>query len=128
MKKSVTLLALILATSIVSASEIVPPDMRIPQLVREARMFAYVPALWGVDYEAILKSDRTMTKDLVLELFRSIAPETIKLAKHKHLATVITMVEPTQVIFTFEARNSKSTKGPPTNYYLIRIKKGQSNK
>ena len=127
MKRTLALLVVLVLTIPVFASEIVPPDMRIPQLVQEARKFGYVTELWGVDYRTILKSDKTMTKDRVLELFRSIAPEKIKLAKHEHLATIITMLEPKQIVFTFEARDSKRTKGPPTSYFLIKIEKEESN-
>jgi hypothetical protein len=80
-----------------------------------------------VDYEQILKSDKTMTAERVLTLLKSIDPDRIRLAEHAHLATVITMLEPKEMVFTFEARESGSTK-VPTHYFLIKLEEKKSNK
>jgi hypothetical protein len=127
MKTSLTLLAVLLFTSVAYASEIMPPDMRVPGLVQQTRKSDKVTELWGVDYEQILKSDGTMTKERVFALLKSIDPDKIKLAEHEHLATAITMLEPKQLTFTFKARDSNNTKGPAINYYLITLKEGKSN-
>jgi len=127
MKNVIATLVLVLGTCVALASEIIPPDMRIPQLVREARRSGEVTTLWGVDYEQILKSDKTMTAERVLTLLKSIDPDRIRLAEHAHLATVITMLEPKEMVFTFEARESGSTK-VPTHYFLIKLEEKKSNK
>ena len=125
MKTTILSIAFILMASFVFASEIIPPDMRVPQLVKTART-KYVTELWGVDYKLILKADKNMTPRRVWELLNSIDPDKIKLAKHKHLATVITMLEPKEITFTFEARETGSTK-VPTAYYLIKLEEKKSN-
>lgn len=95
--------------------------MRLPQLIQEARKKDEATDLWGVDYEQITKSDKTMTRAHVFKLLASIDPDDIKLADHGHLATVITMLEPRKITFTFEPRESSNDKGPPTHYVLIGI-------
>ena len=81
MKKSVALLVFMHFVAVVFALEIIPPDMRVLQLVKEALKSDEVTLLWGVDYDQILKSDKTMTKKRVSELLKSIDPSKIKLAK-----------------------------------------------
>lgn len=127
MKKLVILLIFMLFASLVYAFEIIPPDMRVLQLVKNAHTFDEVTELWGVDYNQILQSDKTMTKQRVFELFKSMDPGKIKLADHEHLATVITVLEPEQLTLTFEARGTGSTK-VPTAYYLIKLEEMKSNK
>jgi len=128
MKTLIALLTLTLGICAALASEIIPPDIRVPQLVREAHKSAEKTTLWGVDYEQIQQSDNTMTAERMLALLKSIDPDRIKLGEHAHLATVIKMVEPKGIIFTFEARDSKSIKGPPTHYFLIKLEETKSNK
>ena len=116
-----------LTMSFVFAFEIIPPDMRVQQLVREARIADEVTKLWGVDYERILKSNKKMTEERVFVILKSINPDSIQLAGHEHLATIITMLEPKQITFTFEARDTGNTKVPEA-YYLIEMEEIKSNR
>jgi hypothetical protein len=64
----------------------------------------------------------------VVEVFRSIDPTKVKLASHDRLTNVLEMFEPRQFRFHFEARDTKSTKGPPTYYVLVKIERMKSDK
>jgi hypothetical protein len=109
------------AISVSMASEIIPPDMLLTQIIKDFRDKDSPPDHWAVDYAKIEKSDPQLNKQKVFALLRSIDPNRIKLADHDHLAKMVELLEPKHLKFHFEARDTKSAIGPPTFYVLVRI-------
>jgi len=107
MKKAIVILVFLMTSLSAKASQIIPPFIRVSQLVHDARWSEKVIELWAMDYEKIRKSDNHLTKERVFALLKSIDLKKIKLAKRDHLATVIDMVGPQQIVFTFESRDSQ---------------------
>ena len=65
-------------------------------------------SLISVDYKMILESDKTMTKERIHELFRTIDPEKVRFGAHDSKTGKIDMIEPKKIRFTMQSRSSSS--------------------
>lgn len=64
--------------------------------------------LFSVDYDKVLKSDKTLNKEKIHELFRSIDPDKVRLGEYDRKTRTIEMIEPKKIQFTMEYRASSS--------------------
>ena len=125
MKRLTIALAIFVFGSLANASEIIPPDMLLPMIIKGLKQSpdSYVNWEWAIDFEIIKRNDPKMEKDAIITLLRSIDPGKIVLAEHEHLSTTIEMVEPLAARFMFEGNSSENTKGPPVVYRLVKIER-----
>lgn len=62
----------------------------------------------SVDYEMVLKSDKTLNKEKIHELFQSIDPDKVRFGAYDRKTRTIEMIEPKKIQFTTEYRASSS--------------------
>ncbi len=78
----------------------------------------------GIDFTEVQKFNTNHTPAMLLEVFKSIHPEKIKLetcapSNRPHASACVHMVEPRDIMFYFQMRSTGSPIGPSSWYYLI---------
>ncbi len=74
-----------------------------------------------VDYQRVMKSDKTLTKEKVQELSQSIDPEKVRFAAYVSKSGYIEMIEPKNIRFTMESRAFSDRDNPTSiaSYFVV---------
>jgi hypothetical protein len=74
----------------------------------------------SVDYKMVLKSDKTLNKEKIHELFQSIDPDKVRFGAYDRKTRTIDMLEPKKIQFTTEYRaNSSEVITSVAGYHVI---------
>ncbi len=75
----------------------------------------------SVDYQMVLKTDKTLTKEKVQELFQSIDPEKVRFGEYDSKSVSIEMIEPRNIRFTMQSRafSDRDTPTSVASYYVV---------